>query len=94
MNDGGSPVTFSEEEAGSVSIPTNHKRFDIAIFVVSHSGGLIKNEKQAGVFLIIFVGLCFIIAFMLLSGGGADEDASFTPPADAPQGEVIPPAFF
>lgn len=55
--------------------------------IIKYSGGLIKNEKQAYHFLLVFIILSFIISISLFSSSGSDtrEDLkNSSPPAQAP----------
>jgi len=62
--------------------------------MIKYSGGLIKNENQAACVLIGFAVLAIIISLFLFFGrGGIKTQKTFTPPAEAPAEEVIPPAF-
>jgi len=55
---------------------------------------LIKNENQAAYVLIGLIALAIIISlFLFFGGGGTKTQKTFTPPAEAPAEEVIPPAF-
>ncbi|OGZ35500.1 MAG: hypothetical protein A3A94_02650 [Candidatus Portnoybacteria bacterium RIFCSPLOWO2_01_FULL_43_11] len=63
-------------------------------WLIKYSGGLIKNENQAAYVLSGFVVLTIIISLFLILGreGERKRGKSFTPPAEAPTEEVIPPA--
>ncbi|TFG35938.1 MAG: hypothetical protein E4H47_00145 [Parcubacteria group bacterium] len=64
-------------------------------WVMKYFGGLIKNEKQASYFILGFVVITFIIT-ILLTFGESDRkspEETFSPSAEAPAEEVIPPAF-
>ena len=63
-------------------------------WVIKYSGGLVKDEKQASYVLIGFVAVAIVIVLFLIFGGGdVETQKTFTPPAEAPAEEVIPPAF-
>jgi len=57
---------------------------------------LIKNEKQAACVLFGFIIFVVIISLFLIfgRGGQSEREKSFTPPAEAPAEEVVPPAEF
>jgi len=65
-------------------------------WLIKYSGGLIKNEKQAACVLFGFIIFVVIISLFLIfgRGGQSEREKSFTPPAEAPAEEVIPPAEF
>jgi hypothetical protein len=64
-------------------------------WVIKYSGGLIKNEKQAVYILLGFIVFVVIVSLFLIfgRGGKSEREETFTPPAEAPVEEVIPPAF-
>jgi len=49
-------------------------------FIKNHSGGIIKNEKQASYVLIGFVVVAFIIMFIFLFIGGGGKAKFKAPP--------------
>ena len=61
-------------------------------WVITHSGGAVKNEKQAGILLIAFSALMIIVAlFIIFSGGGPElpsqeemDRATPRPPLESP----------
>ena len=65
-------------------------------WLIKYSGGLIKNEKQASYVLLGFIVFVVIISLFLIfgRGGQSEREKSFTPPAEAPAEEVVPPAEF
>ena len=79
--------------SGSYVSPTAPK---IIRWVIKYTGGLIKNEKQAYYVLLGFIVFVVIISLFLIfgRGGQSEREKSFTPPAEAPAEEVIPPAKF
>ena len=80
-----------EQQPAQIFLPGTPK---IIQWVIKHSGGLIKDEKQASYVLIGFFVVAIIISLVLVFGGGdVETQKTFTPPAEAPAEEVIPPAF-
>ena len=65
-------------------------------WIVKYSGGLIKNEKQAAYVILGFIVFVVIISLFLIfgRGGESEREKTFTPPAEAPVEEVVPPAEF
>ena len=65
-------------------------------WIIKYSGGLIKNPKQANYVLLGLIVLIVIISLFLIFGGGGriEREEIFTPLAEAPVEEVIPPAQF
>jgi predicted PurR-regulated permease PerM len=64
-------------------------------WLIKHSGGLIKNEKQALYVLLEFIVFVVIISFFLIFSVTSENQKvkNFTPPAEAPIEEVIAPEF-
>jgi len=90
---GDSGVKFQKETRSSkyVFYPGTPK---IIQWLIKYSGGLIKNENLAACVLIGLLALAMIISLILFFGrGGVKTQKTFTPPAEAPIEEVIPPAF-
>ena len=87
-----SQVSFEGEEHTS----TTHrikKRSAMVSFVMRVSGGYVKDEKQASyVLVVVAVSLILFSLVLLLSSGSESNKDTFTPPANALPGEVIPPA--
>ena len=65
-------------------------------WLIKYSGGLIKNEKQAAYVILGFIVFVVIISLFLIfgRGGESEREKTFTPPAEAPVEEVVPPAEF
>jgi len=65
-------------------------------WLIKYSGGIIRNEKQASYVLLGFIVFVVIVSLFLIFGGGgqSEREKSFTPPAEAPVEEVVPPAEF
>lgn len=63
-------------------------------WVIKYSGGLVKDEKQASYVLLGFVVLAVVVSLFLIFGGGNKQQKSFTPGAEAPSQQGIPPAEF
>lgn len=59
-------------------------------FIINHSGGLIKTEKQANIVALIFVVITLVISIMLFSGTKEDKDLEYAPAVDAPAEALIP----
>jgi len=62
-------------------------------WVIKYSGGLVKDEKQASYVLIGLAVVAIIVSLFLIFGGGEKQEI-FTPEAEAPAEEVMPPAEF
>lgn len=73
--------------------PTTPK---IIRWLIKYSGGLIGNEKQAAYVILGFIVFVVIISLFLIfgRGGESEREKTFTPPAEAPVEEVVPPAEF
>jgi hypothetical protein len=82
-------VKFEEYRAIRSYSPVTPKMIQ---WVMKHSGGLVKDEKQANYVLLAFVVVTVIITLFLIFGGGAGNQKLFTPGAEAPAEQVIPPA--
>jgi len=80
----------NEQQSNQVFFPGTPK---IIQWVIKYSGGLIKDEKQAQYVILGFVVLVIIISLFLIFGGGGKQEI-FTPEAEAPAEEVMPPAEF
>ena len=47
-------------------------------FLVNNSGGLVKNEKQAGIFLLLVVVILLVISIMLILSAGEGKQIKGT----------------
>jgi hypothetical protein len=63
--DSGDRVKFDDNGWGAVKYYQEQKDPKIMVLATKYSGGLIKNEKQAG-FMIVILSTIFIIAAFLL----------------------------
>jgi len=54
-------------------------------FVMKCSGGLIKNEKQANIVLLVFVVAVIIVSLFLVFGGGEKSLSSPEIPSEIPR---------
>jgi hypothetical protein len=90
--DTGVKIQSEERRSTQVFLPRTPK---IIQWVIKYSGGLIKNEKQAVYILLGFIVFVVIVSLFLIfgRGGKSEREETFTPPAEAPVEEVIPPAF-
>ncbi len=61
-----------------------------SLWIINHSLGVIKTEKQARGALAVFVILSFIISLFLIFGGENQNKQTYTPAADAPLEDLIP----
>jgi len=90
------PATKSQSGewySGPYVSPTAPK---IIRWLIKYSGGLIRNEKQAAYVIFGFIVFVVIISLFLIfgRGGESEREKTFTPPAEAPVEEVVPPAEF
>ncbi|MCH7529872.1 hypothetical protein IIB50_02020 [Patescibacteria group bacterium] len=92
LKDSGTGVKFQEELQQSAQYSYSNTPRAVQ-WVIRYSGGYIKDEKQANYVLIGFVVAAVIISLFLVFGDG-NEQNTFTPSADAPPAEVVPPAEF
>jgi len=90
LKDSGTGVKFEEYRAPRSYYPGTPK---IIQWVIRYSGGLVKDEKQASYVLIGFVVVAVIVTLFLIFGGRGKQKV-FTPGAEAPAEQVIPPAKF
>lgn len=90
LKDSDTGMKFKEYRAPRSYYPETPK---IIQWVIKYSGGLIKDEKQASYVLIGFVAVVIIIVLFLIFGGG-NKQKVFTPGAEAPAEQVVPPAEF
>jgi len=90
LKDSGTGVKFDEYRAPRSYYPGTPK---IIQWVIKYSGGLVKDEKQANYVLFGFVAVAIII-FLFLLFGGEGKQKIFTPGAEAPAEQIIPPAEF
>ena len=63
----------------------------IAKWLIKCSGGYV-NEKQANYILIAFIAIAIIISLILIFSSN-EEQETFTPNAEAPAEDIIPPEF-
>ncbi len=61
-----------------------------SLWIINHSLGVIKTEKQATGVLIVFIILSFVISLFLIFGGENQNKQTYTPAADAPIEDLIP----
>ncbi len=64
-------VTFEEDNVSSRRYASKNAS-GLTTWVVTHSGGFIKNEKQAAIVLVLFIVLSFFIIFKLISSQAGD----------------------
>lgn len=94
LKDSDNGVRFQNEKqrSGQVFLPGTPK---IIQWVIKHSGGLIKNEKQASYILVGFAAIAIIVALFLLSGGKEKPLKSGMPGTETfkniPPGVTLPP---
>lgn len=61
-----------------------------SLWVINHSLGVIKTEKQATSALVVFIVLSFIISLFLIFGEENQNKQTYTPAADAPIEDLTP----
>lgn len=52
--------------------PTQRRESGISRFIMNHSFGLVKNQKQAALVQVVFVLLGLLYTFLMLTGGSND----------------------
>lgn len=79
------PVQFDEQHMVPPSaVSSGPKTPLMARLVIKYSGGLVKNEQQAGYVLIGVVAMCLIISFFLLIQNSSIDNTII--PADPIEG--------
>lgn len=71
-----------EEEKRRVELADSRKTSKIIQWVIKHSGGLVKNKKQANYILLVFFGIAMLLTIILLIRIFSDPSV---PPAGPPQ---------
>ncbi len=88
LKDSGIAIGFGENKPVHSFSPESPK---IVQWVVEYSRGFIKDENQASYVLIGCVVVMFLISLYLIMGVN-DTQEIFTPGAEAPVDQVIPPS--
>lgn len=66
------------------------KSSKMSSWIINHSLGVIKTEKQATGALAVFIILSFIISLFLIFGGENQNKQTYTPAADALVEDLTP----
>lgn len=93
LKDSSSDLKLDEEQRYAPSFDSDSGTPKMIQWVIKYSGGLVKDEKQASHALIGFVTAAIIVALFLIFGKHKAQEV-FTPEAEAPPTEVVPPAKF
>lgn len=72
-------VTFEEDRIAAGRRPQKSGR-GIPGWIVSHSGGMIKNESQASVVLVIFVIVALFASYKVLTSQSGTKASLVAPP--------------
>lgn len=78
-DDSGTGAKFQEYQVERSFYPGTPK---VIRWVIKYSGGLVKDEKQAGYIIWGFVAVAIIISLFLFFGEGSGQPTSGTIPAD------------
>ena len=67
MEPNNEPTVEFEEEEDFGQLKRPHEVHGMAGFVIKHSGGLVKNEKQANLVLMVVIVIVVTLTFMVIS---------------------------
>jgi antibiotic biosynthesis monooxygenase (ABM) superfamily enzyme len=80
-----------DEETVSVSSRQKTERQGMTDWLVTHSGGFIKNQAQAKVFLLAFIVVAFIVIVVLNFGGSSAGEIKAPPGRQIINEPGVPP---
>ncbi|MFZ2149875.1 MAG: hypothetical protein WAV15_01825 [Minisyncoccia bacterium] len=73
-------IKNAEEEAKRIPVKKEPESSKLAHWIMKHSGGAVKEERQAEYVMLVFVVVCLGVSAFLFFTGGAPSNEKIIPP--------------